>query len=262
MKADICSRVSKIVFYIAMAVSVALIALFFFVGFNDTETINNNDMRAPQFTDALIYWIYALTGITVVLVVLFGLISFGKNFKDDPLGALKGLAGLLLLVVLFGGAYFLASDTPIIVNGKPLSDSDGNLTNTVQESSIIPIHIGTVNSIKVRMGMQDENSDKQVSFTLSGIDSGFDYVRVFYERSSSGNDGAVSSFFYMIDQNYPIIGNKAEIVITGEETILGVSKSDLQNEFADISAAKSQIVLHNILFMGNIQSTNYDYNKL
>ena len=126
MKADICSRVSKIVFYIAMAVSVALIALFFFVGFNDTETINNNDMRAPQFTDALRYWIYALTGITVVLVVLFGLISFGKNFKDDPLGALKGLAGLLLLVVLFGGAYFLASDTPIIVNGKPLSDSDGN----------------------------------------------------------------------------------------------------------------------------------------
>jgi hypothetical protein len=43
----------------------------------------------------------------------------------------------------------------------------------------------------------------------------------------------------MIDQNYPIIGNKAEIVITGEETILGVSKSDLQNEFADISAAKT-----------------------
>lgn len=143
-----------------------------------------------------------------------------------------------------------------------LSDADGNLTNTVQESSIIPIHIGTVNSTKVRMGMQDENSDKQVSFTLSGIDSGFDYVRVFYERSSSGNDEAVTSFFYMIDQNYPIIGNKAEIVITGEETILSVSKSDLQNEFADISAAKSQIVLHNILFMGNIQSTNYDYNKL
>ena len=126
MKADICSRVSKIVFYIAMAVSVALIALFFFVGFNDTETINNNDMRAPQFTDALIYWIYALTGITVLLVVSFGLISFGKNFSDDPMGALKGLFGVLLLVVLFGGAYFLASDTPIIVNGKPLSDSDGN----------------------------------------------------------------------------------------------------------------------------------------
>lgn len=143
-----------------------------------------------------------------------------------------------------------------------LADADGNLTNTIQESGIITVHIGTIGTTKVRMGMQDENSDKQVSFTLLGIDSGFDYVRVFYERSSSGNDGAVTPLFYMIDQNYPIIGNKAEIVITGEETMLSVSKSDLQNEFADISAAKTQTVLHNTLFVGNVQSTNYDYDKL
>ena len=126
MKADICSKVSKIAFYIAMAVSVALIALFFVVGFNDTETINNNEMRAPQFTDALLYWIYALTAIAVVLVLVFSLISFGKNFKDSPVGALKGLMGVLLLVALFGVAYVLASDEPIFVNGKQLADSDGN----------------------------------------------------------------------------------------------------------------------------------------
>ena len=126
MKADICSKVSKIAFYIAMAVSVAIIALFFVVGFNDTETINNNEMRAPMFTDALLYWIYALTAIAVVLVLVFSMISFGKNFKDSPVGALKGLLGVLLLVALFGGAYVLASDEPIFVNGKQLADSDGN----------------------------------------------------------------------------------------------------------------------------------------
>lgn len=143
-----------------------------------------------------------------------------------------------------------------------LADADGNLTNTIQESGIVTVHMGTINTSKVRMGMQDESADKQVSFTLNGIDSGFDYVRVFYERSSSGNDGATTPLFYMVDQNYPIIGNKAEIIITGEESILGVSKSDLYNEFADISAAKTQTVLHNILFMGNVQSTNYNYDKL
>ena len=126
MNADICSKVSKIAFYIAMAVSVALIVLFFGVGFNNMETINNNDMRSPQFTDALLYWIYALTGIAVVLVLVFSLISFGKNFKDSPLGAVKGLLGVLLLVALFGIAYALASDAPIFVNGKQLADSDGN----------------------------------------------------------------------------------------------------------------------------------------
>ena len=83
-------------------------------------------MRAPQFTDALLYWIYALTAIAVVLVLVFSLISFGKNFKDSPVGALKGLMGVLLLVALFGVAYVLASDEPIFVNGKQLADSDGN----------------------------------------------------------------------------------------------------------------------------------------
>ena len=126
MKADLCSKVSKISFYVTMAVSLAIIALFFCVGFGNTETINNNDMRAPQFTDALLYWIYALTGIAVVLVLVFSLISFAKNFKDNPLGAVKGLLGLLLLVALFGVAYALASEEPIIVNGKQLADSDGN----------------------------------------------------------------------------------------------------------------------------------------
>ena len=126
MNADICSKVSRIAFYIAMAVSVALIVLFFGVGFNDIETINNNDMRSPQFTDALLYWIYALTAIAVVLVLGFGIVSFGKNFKESPVGALKGLMGVLLLVVLFGVAYLHASDAPIYVNGKQLADSDGN----------------------------------------------------------------------------------------------------------------------------------------
>ena len=126
MKADICSKVSKIAFYVAMAASIALIVLFFGVGFNNVETINNNDMRAPMFTDALLYWIYALTGIAVVLVLVFSLISFAKNFKDSPIGAVKGLLGVLLLVVLFGIAYALASDDPIFVNGKQLADSDGN----------------------------------------------------------------------------------------------------------------------------------------
>jgi hypothetical protein len=38
------------------------------------------------------------------------------------------------------------------------------------------------------MGMQDEVADKSIKFKLTGLDSGFDYVRVFYERTSSGND--------------------------------------------------------------------------
>ena len=143
-----------------------------------------------------------------------------------------------------------------------LSDADGNMTNTIQESGIVQMHIGPINSSKVRMGMQDENSEKSVSFTLEGIDAGFDYIRVFYERVSSDNSGAVVPLYYMIDQNFPIINGKAELTLTGEEQTLSVSKSDIQNEFADISAAKTQTVLHNILFLGNTQGYMQDHAAL
>ena len=142
------------------------------------------------------------------------------------------------------------------------SDSNGNLTSVVQESGIIPVHIGTPNTTKVRMGLQDESTDKRVSFTLSNVDTSFDYIRVFFERSSSDNSGSTIPSFHMVDQNYPIVNNMAEIIITGEETILPVSKSDLQNEFADIAAVKTQTILDNILFLGNVQSTEYEYSKL
>ena len=143
-----------------------------------------------------------------------------------------------------------------------LSDADGNMTNTIQESGIVQMHIGPINSPKVRMGMQDENSEKSASFTLEGIDAGFDYIRVFYERVSSDNSGAVVPLYYMIDQNFPIINGKAELTLTGEEQTLSVSKSDIQNEFADISAAKTQTVLHNILFLGNTQGYMQDHAAL
>ena len=143
-----------------------------------------------------------------------------------------------------------------------LSDADGNMTNTIQESGIVQMHVGPINSSKVRMGMQDENSEKSVSFTLNGIDSGFDYVRVFYERVSSDNSGVVVPLYYMIDQNFIIINGKAEIVLTGEEQTLSISKTDIQNEFADISAAKTQTVLHNILFLGNTQGYKQNYAEL
>lgn len=143
-----------------------------------------------------------------------------------------------------------------------LSDSDGNLTNIIQESAPVTIHVGPICSTKVRMGMQDENAEKRISFTLSNLDSGFDYVKVFFERSSSDNSGATTTLFYMIDQNYPIVGNRSQIIITGEEEVISVSRSDIQNEFADIQAAKTHTILHNTLFLGNVQASSHDYDKL
>jgi hypothetical protein len=73
------------------------------------------------------------------------------------------------------------------------------MSNVIQHSSIVQVFIGKLGSYTVRMGLEEENSDKSVMFTLSELDSGFDYVRVFYERTSSGQSQASTTSFYMID---------------------------------------------------------------
>ena len=143
-----------------------------------------------------------------------------------------------------------------------LSDSVGNMSNVIQHSSIVQIFIGENGTYQVRMGMEDENANKSVKFELTDIDSGFDYIRVFYERTSSGADQTSTSLFYMIDQNFPIINGKCELTLTGEEQTLGISLSDLKNEYADIAACKTHTIVDNTLFLANTKAYAHDYAAL
>lgn len=143
-----------------------------------------------------------------------------------------------------------------------LSDADGNLTNTVQESGIVQVHIGQPGSKKIRMGMQDENAEKCIKFELTDIDSGFDYVRIFYERVSSDESQALANTYFMIDQNFPVLDNTCEILLTGSEPVIQCSKSDLNNEFADIQTAKTQAIVDTTLFLGNVSAYEQDYQTL
>ena len=143
-----------------------------------------------------------------------------------------------------------------------LSDSIGNMSNVIQHSSIIQVFIGENGSYKIRMGMQDESANKSIKFKLSGLDSGFDYVRVFYERTSSAADQASATLFYMIDQNFPIDNGECELTLTGEEQVLGISLSDLKNEYADIANCKTQAIVDNTLFLANTSAYAHQYKEL
>lgn len=143
-----------------------------------------------------------------------------------------------------------------------LSDSVGNMTNIIQHSSTVQVFIGENNSYKIRMGLKDENANKSINFKLTNIDSGFDYLRVFYERTSSGEDQANATLFYMIDQNFPIINGNCELTLTGEEQTLGISLTDLKNEYADIAACKTHTIVDNTLFLANTAAYVHDYAAL
>ena len=78
----------------------------------------------PQFTDLLLYWMYGLLAVSVICVLIFGLAQFIAKMKESPVAALKSLSGVLLLVVLFGGAYLVASDDTLVVSGKAFDDKN------------------------------------------------------------------------------------------------------------------------------------------
>lgn len=143
-----------------------------------------------------------------------------------------------------------------------LSDADGNLSNIVQESGIIQVHMGTPNTSKIRMGFQDENSEKCIHLVLSNIDQNFDYVKVYYERCSTDESQAIVNSYYFINQNFPIKDKSCDLLLTGSEETIQIDKYELQTEFADISTAKTQAIVDNTLFLGNISSYEQNYNEL
>lgn len=143
-----------------------------------------------------------------------------------------------------------------------LSDADGNLSNIVQESGIVQVHIGEPNTKKIRMGFQDENSEKCIRFRLTNLDSTFDYVKVYYERCSTDESQAALNQYYFINQNFPIINSTCDLLLTGSEETIQIDKYELQTEFADISTAKTQAIVDNTLFLGNVSSYEQNFNEL
>lgn len=145
-----------------------------------------------------------------------------------------------------------------------LADVDGNETEVIAESGIVQCHIGDTNSPNtMRMGLQDENSGKSIRFKITNIDPGFAYIKVLFERKSSGSDQATASTFHKVMFDYQVNSDySCNIEITGSETVVGISKEELYVDYADINSVKTQTVVNNVLLFGNINKTEHDWEAL
>lgn len=145
-----------------------------------------------------------------------------------------------------------------------VADADGNESEVLAESGIVQVYIGgnSYPDINVRMGTEDENSGKAVNFTLTNLDTGFDYVHVLYARSSSSNDQASIDTYNKILFDYPISKGECNITITGNEQIVGISAEELYTDYADIENVKTQSVVNNVLFFGNVKKQEHDWDAL
>ena len=143
-------------------------------------------------------------------------------------------------------------------------DNDGNETDFVGESSAVAVHIGNINDpYSIRMGMENETTDKCVMFNISNIDNSYDFVKVYYTRSTSGMEGQDISMTFEIIEKFPILNSdNTDVIIYGTEKTRNIDDSIINQQFEYCSKSKSQTICQNRLFLGNTWKQNIDYELL
>lgn len=114
-------RVSYYVLYVIFAAIVIVLGLFY-LGGNETTSVVM-DMSTPAYTDALLYLMYGLVALTVVVTIIAFIAQFAASFKDNPVAALKSLAGIVLLVVVLIAAWSMGSDQKLEITGYEGTDN-------------------------------------------------------------------------------------------------------------------------------------------
>ena len=127
MKASIINKISSYVFAVMMIASAVILGLFFLVGYDNYITLNGKSVVDPQFTDLLMYWMYAMVAAGIVFVVLFVIAQFFATLKSNPRSAMNSIIGIVLVVALFGGAYAFSDVTPIRMADNTLFEDEFNL---------------------------------------------------------------------------------------------------------------------------------------
>ena len=142
------------------------------------------------------------------------------------------------------------------------ADADGNESDWVAESGLVSVFIGN-SPAAVNTGIRDENSIKSVIFSLSNIDLGYSYVKVYYTRYSADVDGNLVVSAQRIDKNF-LVSNQGtcQIIVTGDENSTEVTLEEINSSFDSIQNAQTQCTAANRLFMANIHKTRIEYDEL
>lgn len=144
-----------------------------------------------------------------------------------------------------------------------LADADGNETDILAESGCIPVYVGAIDDPgAIRGGQSEENSFKSISLTVYNVDSAYDYVHVYFTRTTATAGTVASYTCYKIDQNYRVLNNKCDITITGQEFIQPFPFSDIAIPHATFKAARTQAICQNRLFLGNVTMQTVDHDNL
>ncbi len=116
-------KTSKTALLIGVLISIAVMALFYLGGQVPAHEKIAADMSQPKFTDMVLYWAYILFAITIVVLLLFAVVTFLKQLKESPKKALGGLLTLVGLVALLVISYVIGDGTLLNIPGYEGKDN-------------------------------------------------------------------------------------------------------------------------------------------
>lgn len=127
------TKILRIVLIVLLAIS-ALLTILFYAGGEDIS-------GQPVYTNIFLLWAVILTGIAVVVTVIFPVIQMITN----PKNAKKGLLGVVAIVVVIAIAYGLSSGEALGVRNPDLVQYDvpstlkyaGTMINSIYVLAII-----------------------------------------------------------------------------------------------------------------------------
>lgn len=141
-------------------------------------------------------------------------------------------------------------------------DSDGNETDFIGESGLVSIFKGTSRN-KVNTGFKNENSHKSILFRLTNLDTGFQYINVYYTRSTAeANQNKFTSAHKIVTKFMINSAYVCNIRITGTEETEDIDVSQINPTYLLAKSVKTQTVCQNRLFFGNIQKSEINYREL
>lgn len=133
---------------------------------------------------------------------------------------------------------------------------DFNETEVVNQSSVCSVFFGdTVKTI--RGGNFDTATGKSVRLSLSNLDTGFRYIKVYFSYFT----GSESLQMQTLEMTVPvtITGAAMNFVHTGYEEVREISRDKLNLSFSSIDTANTAVAVQGYLMLGGIKTKERDF---
>jgi hypothetical protein len=143
------------------------------------------------------------------------------------------------------------------------ADADGNESDIVTESGIISCYVGKLNDpFSTRGGMANELTNKIAKFTLNNIDTSYDYLNIYFTRTTSDYNEQEIIEAYKIGTRKVIDSKTLLVTITGLEEVIPISVDLLNIQYNTVDAVKTAAQVQNRLFFGNVSKPTIPYKEL